>query len=95
MYQTERRFQVLEVHEKGGKNHKDGGCMKNKDGRLVVSVKDRGKLWKEHMKKIMNEENEWDQIVRADMVEGPVERVTDEEVMEALNKMKLGKEAGI
>ena len=28
------------------------------------------------------------------MVEGPVEGVTDEEVMEAMNKMKLGKAAG-
>ena len=25
--------------------------MKNNDGRLVVSEKDRGKLWKEHMEK--------------------------------------------
>ena len=28
------------------------------------------------------------------MVEGPVEGVTDEEVMEAMNKIKLGKAAG-
>ena len=53
-----------------------------------------GKLWKEHMKKIMNVENKWDQMVEVDMVEGPVEGVTDEEVMEAMNKMKLGKAAG-
>ena len=39
-------------------------------------------------------ENEWDQIAKADMVEGPVEEVTYEEVMEAMNKMKLGKAAG-
>ena len=55
--------------------------MKDKGGRLVVSEEDRGKLWKEHMEKFMNVENEWDQIVEADMVEGPVEEVTDEEVM--------------
>ena len=46
------------------------------------------------MKKIMNVENKWDQMVEVDMVEGPVEGVTDEEVMEAMNKMKLGKAAG-
>ena len=33
-------------------------------------------------------------MVEADMVEGPVEGVIDEEVMEAMNKMKLGKAAG-
>ena len=38
--------------------------------------------------------NEWDQMVEVDVVEGPVEEVTDEEVMEAINKMKLGKAAG-
>ena len=47
---------------------------------------DRVKLSKEHMEKIMNVENERHQMVEADMVEGPVEGVTDEEVMEAVNK---------
>ena len=65
--------------------------MKDKDGRLVVREKDRGKLWKEHVEIIMNVENEWDQMVKADVVEGPVERATDEEVMKAMNKMMLGK----
>ena len=68
--------------------------MKDTDGRLADSEKDRGKLRKEHMEKIMNVENEWDQMVEADMVEGPVEGVNDVEVIEAMNKMKLGKAAG-
>ena len=46
------------------------------------------------MEKIMNVENKWDQIVNADMVEGPVEGASDEELMEAMNKMKLVKAAG-
>ena len=87
-------FNFVKFMRKEGRDIEGGGCMKNKDERLVVSEKDRGKLWKEHMKKIMNVENEWDQMVEADMVEGPVEEVTDEEVMEAMNKMKLGKAAG-
>ena len=66
--------------------------MKDKNGRLVVSKKDRGKLWKEHMEKIMNVKSEWDQMVEADMVEGPVEGIIDE-VMEAMSKRKLGKAA--
>ena len=40
------------------------------------------------MGKIMNVENEWNQMVEADMVEGPVEGV------ETMNKMKLKKAAG-
>ena len=46
------------------------------------------------MEKIMNVENEWDQMAEADMVEGPVEEVTYEEVIKAMYKMKLGKAAG-
>ena len=42
------------------------------------------------MEKIVNVDNQWDQMVEADMVEG----VTDEEVMEAMNTIKLGKAAG-
>ena len=33
-------------------------------------------------------------MAKADMVERPVEEVTYEEAMEAMNKMKLGKAAG-
>ena len=41
----------------------------------------------------MNEENKWDQNVQADLVEGPAERVSREEVVKALGKMKAGKAA--
>ena len=51
-----------------------GGGMRNKDGRIVVNEKDRKKLWKEHWEKILNVENELDQIAEADMVEGPLIR---------------------
>ena len=87
-------FKFVKFIRKEGRGIDGGGIMKDKDGRLVVSEKDRGELWKEHMEKIMNMENEWDQMVEIDMVEGPVEGVTDEEVMEAMNTMKLGKAAG-
>ena len=71
-----------------------GGGKKDKHGKIVMNEKDRRKLWKENMEKILNVENELGQMVEADMVEGPVEGVTYEEVMKAMNKMKLGKAAG-
>ena len=42
----------------------------------------------------MNEENEWDQNVKAELVEGTVERVSREEVVKAIREMKAGKAAG-
>ena len=68
--------------------------MRDADGKLSFSEKDRGKVWKDHMEKIMNEENEWDQIVEAKVVEGPVDRVSRDEVVKALEEMKVGKAAG-
>ena len=55
---------------------------------------DRAKIWKEHMEKIMNEENEWDRMVKTDVVEGPVEKVVRNEIVEANQKMKSGKVTG-
>ena len=46
------------------------------------------------MERIMNEENEWDHNMKAELVEGPVERVSQEEVVKAIREMKAGKAAG-
>ena len=40
------------------------------DGTHCLCEKVRAKLWKAHLSKIMNEENEWDQVADADTVEG-------------------------
>ena len=42
----------------------------------------------------MNEENELDQIADADTVEGPIERVMREEIMEAFKHLKIGMAPG-
>ena len=52
-----------------------GRCMRGHCGTLYLNEKDGTKLWKVHMSKIMNEENEWYQIADVDAVEGPIERV--------------------
>ena len=77
--------------KKDGKDVEGRRCIRGSDGRLNFSEKDRGKVWKEHMERIINEENEWDQNVKADLVEGPVERVSCGEVVKAIREMKAGK----
>ena len=64
------------------------------DGRLGFIEEDRAKIWKEHMEKIMNEENEWDRMVETDLVEGPEEKVACNEIVEAIQGMKSGKATG-
>ena len=36
---------------------------------------DRAKVWKEHMEKIMNEENEWDHMVETDVAHGLMKKL--------------------
>ena len=40
-----------------------------------VSADDRKKIWKEHMEKLMNVENEWSDSIDASKVEGSVRRI--------------------
>ena len=51
-------FKFVKFMRKEGRDIECGGCMKDKNGRLVVREKNRGKLWKEYMEKILNVENE-------------------------------------
>ena len=51
-------FNLVKSMKKDGKDVEGGRCMRGSDGRLSFSEKDRGKVWKEHMEIIMNEENE-------------------------------------
>ena len=55
-------LKFVKFMRKEGRDIEGGSCTKNKDKRLVVSEKDCRKLWKEHMEKIMNVENESDQM---------------------------------
>ena len=47
---------------------------------MKVSVDDRNKIWKEHMEKLMNVENEWSDSFDASKVEGAVMRIEGEDV---------------
>ena len=42
-----------------GKDMEGERCLRGGDGRLGFSEEDRAKIWKEHMEKIMNKENEF------------------------------------
>ena len=72
----------------------EGRCLRGGDGRLGFIEEDSAKLWKEHMEKIMNEENEWDCMVETDLVEGPVEKAACNEIVEAIQSIKSGKATG-
>ena len=87
-------FYFLRRMKKEEKDMEGGRCLRGGDGRLGFIEEDRAKIWKEHLEKIMNEENEWDRMVETDLVEGPVEKVVGDEIVEAMQSMKSGKATG-
>ena len=87
-------FYFFKKMKKKGKDLEGGRCLRGRNGRLDFIGKDRAKTWKEHTKKIMTEESEWDQIVETNAIEGPVEKMARNEIVEAIEKIKSGKAAG-
>ena len=69
--------------------------MRGSDGKLRLSEKKRGKIWKYYVERMMNEENDRDHSVEGDAVEGPVVCVRrDAVVVQVVNEMKTGKAPG-
>ena len=87
-------FYFLRRMKKEGKDVEGGRCLRGGDKRLGFIEVDRAKIWKKLMEKIMNEENEWDQMAETDLVEGPVEKVVRNEIEETIQSMKSGKATG-
>ena len=69
-------------------------CLKDESGAVEVSVDDQKKIWKEHMEKLMNFENEWSDSIDTSKVKGAVRRIEVEEVRCAMNRIKIGKQVG-
>ena len=68
--------------------------LKDESGAMKVNVDGQKTIWKEHMEKLMNVENEWSDSIEASKVEGAVRRIEVEEVQSAMNRMKIRKASG-
>ena len=55
---------------------------------MIVDEKGIKDSWKEYMEKLMNEENEWDHGISAEVKEGPAGCIEIGGVVAALKKMK-------
>ena len=79
---------------KEGKDVEGGRCLRGRDGQLGFIEENRAKIWKERMEKIMNEENKWDHMVETDVIEGPVEKMARNAIVEAMQRRKSEKTTG-
>ena len=64
-------------------------------GKVIVDDKGIKDSWKEYMEKLMNEENEWDDKISAEVKEGPADCIRMAEVRAVLKKMKRHKAPGL
>ena len=62
---------------------------------MIVDEKGIKNSWKEYREKLMNEENEWDHGISAEVKEGPADCISISEVAAALKKMKRHKAPGL
>jgi hypothetical protein len=88
-------FNIAKQSMTDNKDVVGNGCVQDRSGKLCMGERERAKVWKEHMERVMNEENEWDGVVDVDVVHGPIDRVMMKEVMTAIKAMKLGKATGV
>ena len=70
-------------------------CIKGASGKVIVDDKGIKDYWKEYMEKLMNEENEWDHKLSAEVKEGPADCIRMDEVRAALKEMKRHKAPGL
>ena len=82
-------FRLVKGLKTDSKKVADGRCMRGSDGKLCFNEKERGKVLKDYIERIMNEENDCYHNVEGDAVEGPVVCVSREEVLQALNEMNI------
>ena len=61
-------------------------CLKGVSGKVIVDEKGIKNSWKEYMEKLMNEENEWDHGISAEVKEGPADCIRIDAVVAALKK---------
>jgi len=70
-------------------------CLKGVSGKVIVGEKGIKDSWKEYMEKLMNEENEWDHGISAEVKKGLVDCIRVGEVAAALKKVKRHKAPGL
>ena len=62
--------------------------MKGDNGELLVSEEQVSGRWREYFEKLVNEENEWNDELSAEYVEGPADMISKEEVRQAITRPK-------
>ena len=69
-------------------------CVKDANGKVLVENDQVKEEWKNYKKKLLNEENTWDNAIVCENVEGHCELIRRDGILKALRMMKKSKAAG-
>ena len=87
-------FSIAKQKKKERKDITGTNCLKGDNGELLVSEEQVSGRWREYFEKLLNEENEWNDELSAEYVEGPADMISEEEVRQAIQDLKVRKAAG-
>ena len=92
----EKVFKMAKILAERNKDVVGGGCIKDENGKIVVEEEKMRDVWKVHYEKLLNEEFEWNinELSEADVVSGPMDEISMQEVRAAIFKMKKDKSTG-
>ena len=94
----EGRQNIFRIAKQKKKERKDitgsTNCLKGDNGELLVSEEHVSGRWTEYFEKLLNEENEWNDELSAEYVEGPADMISKEKVRQAIQDLKVRKAAG-
>ena len=87
-------FRIAKQKKKERKDITGTNCLKGDNGELLVCEEQVSGRWREYFEKLLNEENEWNDELSAEYVEGPADMISKEEVRQAIQDLKVRKAAG-
>ena len=76
----ENIFRIAKQKKKERQDITGTNCLKGDNGELLVSEEQVSGRWREYFEKLLNEENEWNDELSAEYVEGPADMISKEEV---------------
>ena len=77
----EGRQNIFRIAKQKKKERQDitcTNCLKGDNGELLVSEEQVSGRWREYFEKLLNEENEWNNKLTAEYVEGPADLISKE-----------------